>query len=89
MLVENNSNQKTTVTLTDMYTNGMSAFPMAAMPMEIAPGKRSKSPFIYSYNQLDISERSEIESIEFLIHFWDDSLDDIAVTPVITIYPNQ
>ncbi|MBQ9613833.1 MAG: hypothetical protein IJV14_14800 [Lachnospiraceae bacterium] len=71
MLVENNSNQDTTVVLTDLYVNGMSAFPMVGMPMDIAPGKRSKNPFIYSYNQLDISERSQVESIEFIMHFWD------------------
>lgn len=78
--VENKTNQQIAVYLMDAYVNDMSVMMMSGVPMDIAPGKMSQNPFIFSGFTKD-----EVEKIEFKVHVYDEHMGDIEETDVVTL----
>lgn len=66
--VENKSDREIWVALSDVSVNKMSTIATSGIPMEIQPGNSSKTPFIISYSNLDISAVDELQNISF--RFW-------------------
>lgn len=78
--VENKTDKQISVYLMDAYVNDMAVTMMSGVPMDIAPGKMSQNPFIFSGFTKD-----EVEKIEFKVHVYDEHMGDIKETDVVTI----
>ena len=83
--VENRTDKTVTVYPKDAYVNGMSVMLGSGVPMEILPDKSSQTPFFFSYGNLDITSKDEIEDIEFKIWLVDENFDTIDETEALII----
>lgn len=80
LLVENKSDQPITVHLDDAYVNDVSVMIGSGVPMDIEPGKKSQTPFIV-FNH----ETADIDTLDFKICVWDESLNTIEETEMLRI----
>ena len=80
LLVENKSDQPITVHLDDAYVNDAAVMIGSGVPMDIEPGKKSQTPFIV-FNH----ETADIDTLEFKVCVWDESLNTIEETEMLRI----
>ena len=86
--VENKSDQEVWVALVDASVNSVSTLVMSGAPMVIQPGNSSETPFIISYNNLDITQLDQIEDITFKVQVKNNKdLSDMETTDFVTISP--
>ena len=78
--VENKSDKTITVYPKDAYVNDTSIILASGIPMTIAPGKQSQTPFVFTYNNLGITSKDEIQKIEFKMWFDDENYETIEET---------
>lgn len=84
--VENKSDKEIWVSLTDASVNGTSTTVMSGIPMTIAAGETSKSPFIVSYSNLDITELGQVSDITFKVSVADNKdMSTLEETGSVTI----
>ena len=83
--VENKTDKTITVTPKDAYVNDMSVMFMSGMPMDLLPGKSSQAPFFFSYGNLGITSKDEIESMEFKLWLVDEEFETIEETESLVI----
>jgi uncharacterized protein YceK len=83
--VENKSDKTVTVSLKDSYVNGTAQMIGSGVPMELAPGKNSQTPFFFGYGNLGISSKDEIEKIEFKVWLMDEGFDTMIETDSLVI----
>lgn len=82
--VENISTQTFTVSLSEAYANDSAVTVMSAVPMTLAPGKNSKQPFMFGYNNI-LTSADEVEKLEFKITLFDKDYSIIETTKTITV----
>lgn len=82
--VENISSQTLTVALTEAYANDSAVTVMSGVPMTLAPGKNSKHPFMFGYNEI-LSSADEVEKLEFKIMLMSEDYKIVDTTQSITI----
>lgn len=86
VLVENKTSKTILVALENASVNGYSTMVMSGVPMTITPGEKSKNPFIISYKNLNVDKLSEVKSIKFSIHIYNnDNMSSIASTDQLSI----
>ena len=78
--VENKSDKTITVYPKDAYVNDTSIILASGVPMTIAPGKQSQTPFVFTYNNLGITSKDEVQKIEFKMWFDDENYETIEET---------
>lgn len=78
--VENKIDQQVSVYLMDAYVNDTAVTMMSGVPMDIAPGKTSQNPFIFSG-----FTANEVKKIEFKVHVYDESMNTIEETGTVKI----
>lgn len=83
--VENKSDKTVTVSLKDSYVNDTAQMIGSGVPMTLAPGKNSQTPFFFGYGNLGISSKDEIEKIEFKVWLWDENFDTVVETEPLVI----
>lgn len=83
--VENKSDKTVTVSLTDSYVNDTAQLIGSGVPMTIAPGKNSQTPFFFGYGNLGISSKDEISKIEFKVWLWDENNDTVLKTDALVV----
>lgn len=83
LLVENKSDKTVTVSLKDSYVNDTAQMIGSGVPMTLAPGKNSQTPFFFGYGNLGISSKDEIEKIEFKVWLWDENFDTVETEPLV------
>lgn len=74
-----------TLVLDDISVNDTMTHAMSGLPFELLEGKSGINSFFFSYGDLPISEKSEIESIEFRIVLMDDAWAEIYRSDLIRI----
>lgn len=77
--VENTGSQKYTVSLTEAYANDTQITMMSGLPMTLEPGKSSKNPFMFGYNNI-LTSADDVEKLEFKIVLLNDEMNDIIKT---------
>ena len=82
--VTNNSTQKVTLLLDDVYVNDISVESGTAMPIMLESHKISQTPFILFTGNTGLSAE-EITKIEFQMNGYNESMDVIHTTPKIII----
>ncbi len=82
--VENVSSKTFTVSLSEAYANDSAVTIMSGIPMKLAPGKNSKQPFMFGYNNI-LSSAEEVEKLEFKITLFDENYSIIETTESITV----
>ncbi len=82
--VENIGTQKYTVMLQDAYANDSAVTVMSGLPMTLEPGKNSKQPFAFGYNEI-LNSADEVEKLDFKIILYDDNFSTIKTTQNITV----
>lgn len=82
--VENVSSQKLTVSLTEAYANDSAVTVMSGLPMTLAPGKNSKQPFMFGYNNI-LSSAEDVEKLEFKIMLMSEDYKIVDTTDKITV----
>lgn len=82
--VINNSNQKVTLLLDDVYVNDIVVQSGTALPIELEPGKISTTPFILFSGNTGLSAE-DITKIEFKLTARDDNFNLVHTTSKITI----
>ena len=87
--VENKSDKTVTVSLKDSYVNDTAQMIGSGMPMTLAPGKNSQTPFFFGYGNLGISSKDEIEKIEFKVWLMDDNFDTVIETESLVVEFNK
>lgn len=83
--VENKSDKTVTVSLKDSYVNDTAQMIGSGVPMTLAPGKNSQTPFFFGYGNLGISSKDEIEKIEFKVWLWDENFDTVVETEPLVV----
>jgi hypothetical protein len=83
--VENKSDKTVTVSLKDSYVNDTAQMIGSGVPMKLAPGKNSQTPFFFGYGNLGISSKDEIEKIEFKVWLWDENFDTVVETEPLVV----
>ena len=84
--IENKTNQKFTASLTDGYVNDTSVFFMTGLPVQIEPGKKAVGAFVFGYNNLGITDISDVKKIEFNLSALDSqTYKTIFKTPKLTL----
>ena len=83
--VENKSDKTVTVSLKDSYVNDTAQMIGSGVPMTLAPGKNSQTPFFFGYTNLGISSKDEIEKIEFKVWLFDDNFDTVIETESLVV----
>ena len=83
--VENKSDKTITVYPKDAYANDTSIILGSGMPMKLAPGKQSQTPFFFAYTNLGITSKDEIQKIEFKMWFDDENYDTVEETDNLVI----
>lgn len=83
--VENKSDKTVTVSLKDSYVNDTSQMIGSGVPMTLAPGKNSQTPFFFGYGNLGISSKDKIEKIEFKVWLWDENFDTVVETEPLVV----
>lgn len=80
LLVENKTDREISVYLTDAYVNDMAVTMMSGVPMDIASGKMSQNPFIFSgFSEEDVAK------IEFRVLVFDENMSEIEKTETVKI----
>lgn len=80
LLVENKTDREISVYLTDAYVNDMAVTMMSGVPMDIASGKMSQNPFIFSgFSEEDVAK------IEFRVLVFDENMSEIEKTETLKI----
>ena len=87
--VENKSDKTVTVSLKDSYVNDTAQMIGSGVPMTLAPGKNSQTPFFFGYANLGISSKDEIEKIEFKVWLMDDNYDTVVETDTLVVKFND
>ena len=87
--VENKSDKTVIIVPDDSYINDTEQRLLSGSPMELAPGKKSLSPFFFSYGNLGITSKDEIEKIEFKIRAVDEHYDTLFETDILVIEFNK
>ncbi len=82
--VENIASETLTVSLTEAYANDSAVTVMSATPMILAPGKNSKQPFVFGYNNI-VSSADEITKLEFKIMLMDEEYTIVDTTQTISV----
>lgn len=83
--VENKSDKTVTVSLKDSYVNDTAQMIGSGVPMTLAPGKNSQTPFFFGYTNLGISSKDEIEKIEFKVWLYDEDFDTVIETESLVV----
>lgn len=83
--VENKTGKTVTVYPKDVYINDTSTILGSGVPMTLAPGKNSQTPFIIFYANIGITSKDEIQKIEFKLTFDDENYDLVTETEVLVI----
>ena len=83
--VENKSDKKVTVYPEETYVNDMGVTLCSGLPMVLEVGKSSRTPFFFTYKNLDIEGKDDIEKIEFKLTFEDENYNDVFKTDALTI----
>lgn len=83
--VENKSDKTVTVSLKDSYVNDTAQMIGSGIPMVLAPGKNSQTPFFFGYGNLDINSKDEINKIEFKVWLMDDDYNTVVETESLVI----
>ena len=78
--VANKTDKQISVYLVDAYVNDMAVTMMSGVPMDIAPGKMSQNPFIFSGFTKDA-----VEKIEFKVHVCDENMDTIEENDTVEV----
>ncbi len=87
--VENKTDKTVTVSLTDSYVNDTAQTIGSGLPMTLAPGKNSQTPFFFGYSNLGISSKDEIEKIEFKVWLMDENYDTVLKTEDLVVEFND
>lgn len=82
--VENIGSKTFTVSLTDAYANDSAVTVMSGLPMTLEPGKNSKQPFMFGYNEI-LSSADAVEKLEFKINLLDENWQMIKTSEKITV----
>ena len=77
--VENKSDKTVMVSLKDSYVNDMEQMMGTGVPIVLEPGKSSQQPFFFGYDNLGITNKSEISKIEFKVWLMDNDTYDTVV----------
>lgn len=83
--VENKTDKTVTVSLTDSYVNDTEQMIGSGLPMTLAPGKNSQTPFFFGYANLGIDSKDEIEKIEFKVWLMDENYDTVVKTDTLVV----
>ena len=73
---ENKSNKTVWFFLKDSYVNDMAQMMGTGVPIILESGKSSQQPFFFGYENLGITQKSEISKIQFKICGKDDETND-------------
>ena len=87
--VENKSDKTFTVYLKDSYVNDTAQMIGSGIPMELAPGKNSQTPFFFGYGNLGITSKDEIDKIEFKVFLMDEGSDIVVETEALVVEFNK
>lgn len=82
--ITNNSEEKVTLSLDDVYINDISVESGTGMPIELEAGKISRSPFIIFSGNTGLSA-DDVEKIELKLKGFDENYDCVHITEKITI----
>ena len=77
--VENLSSKTVNVTLTDAYANDTSVTVMSGLPMKLAPGKNSQTPFLFGYNEI-FTSADDVETLEFKVKLFSEDFTEVIKT---------
>ena len=83
--VENKSDKTVTVYLKDTYVNDSAQLIGSGVPMVLAPGKNSQSPFFFGYTNLDISGKDDVKKIEFKVFLLDGDSNTVLETESLSV----
>lgn len=83
--VENKSDKTLTIYPKDAYANGTAIIIGSGVPMELATGKNSQTPFFFTYKNLGITGVDEIQNVEFKLWAVDDDFETVIETDVLKI----
>ncbi len=83
--VENKSDKTVTVSLKDSYINDTAQMIGSGIPMVLAPGMKSLTPFFFGYGNLGINSKDEINKIEFKVWLLDDDYNTVVETESLVI----
>ena len=75
--VENKSGKKVTVYPEETYVNDMAAMLCSGVPMVLDVDKSSQTPFFFTYKNLNIKSKDEIEKIEFKLRLEDEDYNSV------------
>lgn len=89
LLVENKSNQKLTVSLSNAAVNGMSTTIGSGVPMTILPGNSSQQPFIIFTKNTNVQSADDITKLQFSFFLMDENVTKIEETKVLTLNINK
>ena len=82
--VENVGSKTFTVALTDAYANNSAVAILSGLPMTLEPGKNSKQPFMFGYNEI-LKSADEVEKLEFKINLLDENLRTFKTSEKVTV----
>lgn len=85
LLVENKSNQKLTVSLSNAAVNGMSTTIGSGMPMTILPSNSSQQPFIIFTKNTNVQKADDINKLQFSFYLMDENVNTVEETKVLTL----
>lgn len=74
-----------TVVLDNLSVNDNMTRAMSGLPLELLEGKSGQNSFLFSYGDLPISEKSEIENIEFCVVIMDENWNELYRSEMISI----
>lgn len=77
--VENKSDKTVMVSLKDSYVNDTAQMMGTGVPIILASGKNSQQPFFFGYTNLGITNKDEIEKIEFRVWLMDNDTNGTVV----------
>lgn len=83
--IENKSDKKVMVSLVDGYLNDEGVTIMSAVPVEIAPGKKTTGAFAVGYGNTSIKSIDEVKKLEFAVSLMDDDMNEVLNTGNITV----
>ena len=82
---KNQYSGKVTVVLDDLSVNDTMAQSLSGMPFDVLEGKSGINSFFFSYGQLPIAEKDDIENLEFRIVVMDENWSEIYRSDIVSI----
>ena len=88
--IENKSDKTVMVSIKDSYVNDTTQMIGSGVPMTLAPGKSSQTPFFFGYGNLGINSKDEIDKIEFKVWLIDnENYDTVFETDLLLVDFNK